>query len=70
MLAGRNTSSCRMDEEAWTPPARMIKLTKEREIEPYPWVHPDEERWGAAARSEDAPRCAPLILRLGADGAV
>jgi hypothetical protein len=26
------------------PPVRMIKLTTEREISPYPWVHPDEER--------------------------
>jgi hypothetical protein len=35
-----------MDEEAWPPSVRIIKLTKEREIEPYPRVHPDEERWG------------------------
>jgi hypothetical protein len=26
------------------PPVRMIKLTAEREITPYKWVHPDEER--------------------------
>jgi hypothetical protein len=26
------------------PPLHMIKLTETREITPYPWVHPDEER--------------------------
>jgi DNA-directed RNA polymerase subunit RPC12/RpoP len=26
------------------PPVRMIKLTEQREITPYKWVHPDEER--------------------------
>jgi hypothetical protein len=26
------------------PPVRMIKLTAAREITPYKWVHPDEER--------------------------
>jgi hypothetical protein len=26
------------------PPAPMVKLTKTREITPYQWVHPDEER--------------------------
>jgi hypothetical protein len=26
------------------PPVHMIKLTQEREITPYVWVHPDEER--------------------------
>jgi hypothetical protein len=26
------------------PPAHMIKLTETREITPYVWVHPDEER--------------------------
>jgi hypothetical protein len=25
--------------------AHMIKLTETREITPYLWVHPDEERW-------------------------
>jgi hypothetical protein len=25
-------------------PAHMIKLTETREITPYVWVHPDEER--------------------------
>jgi hypothetical protein len=28
----------------YAPPVRMIKLTQEREITPYIWVHPDEER--------------------------
>jgi hypothetical protein len=26
------------------PPVHMIKLTQEREITPYVWVHPDEDR--------------------------
>src|SRR6266403_414334 len=34
--------SCRKDRYA--PPVRMIKLTEAREITPYLWVHPDEER--------------------------
>jgi hypothetical protein len=28
----------------YSPPVYMIKLTKQREIDPYLWVHPDEER--------------------------
>ncbi|HVD72390.1 MAG TPA: hypothetical protein VNC81_02240 [Xanthobacteraceae bacterium] len=28
----------------YKPPVHMIKLTQEREIMPYVWVHPDEER--------------------------
>ena len=27
------------------PSVRMIKLTEAREITPYKWGHPDEERW-------------------------
>jgi hypothetical protein len=27
----------------YKPPVRMIKLTEQREITPYKWVHPDEE---------------------------
>jgi hypothetical protein len=27
----------------YKPPVRMIKLTEQREIAPYKWVHPDEE---------------------------
>lgn len=27
-----------------SPPVHMIKLTKEREIAPYVWVHPDGQR--------------------------
>ena len=34
--------SCKKGRVA--PPVRMIKLTAEREITPYKWVHPDEER--------------------------
>jgi hypothetical protein len=28
----------------YAPPVHMIKLTETREIAPYVWVHPDEER--------------------------
>ena len=28
----------------YAPPVDMIKLTQEREITPYVWVHPDEDR--------------------------
>jgi hypothetical protein len=28
----------------WPPPVRMIKLTEARQITPYKWVHPDEQR--------------------------
>jgi hypothetical protein len=34
--------SCRKGRYA--PPVHMIKLTERREITPYAWVHPDEER--------------------------
>lgn len=34
--------SCR--KERYAPPVHMIKLTETREIAPYAWVHPDEER--------------------------
>jgi hypothetical protein len=34
--------SCKKGQYA--PPVRMIKLTETREITPYKWVHPDEER--------------------------
>jgi hypothetical protein len=34
--------SCRKGR--WAPPVHMIKLTEMREITPYKWVHPDEER--------------------------
>jgi hypothetical protein len=34
--------SCRKGRYA--PPVHMIKLTREREIAPYAWVHPDDDR--------------------------
>lgn len=34
--------ACRKGRHA--PPVHMIKLTDNREITPYLWVHPDEER--------------------------
>jgi hypothetical protein len=33
---------CRSCRKA--PPVHMIKLIVQREITPYKWVHPDEER--------------------------
>jgi hypothetical protein len=38
----RQCRSCRKGRYA--PPVSMVKLTEAREIAPYPWVHPDEER--------------------------
>jgi hypothetical protein len=34
--------SCRKGRHA--PPVHIIKLTERREITPYKWVHPDEDR--------------------------
>jgi hypothetical protein len=34
--------SCRTPR--YSPPVNMIRLTETREITPYVWVHPDEER--------------------------
>jgi hypothetical protein len=36
---------------AYAPPVHMIKLTQEREIAPYVWVHPDDDdrRYDAGA---------------------
>jgi Fe-S-cluster-containing hydrogenase component 2 len=28
----------------YAPPVHMIRLTRERQIAPYPWVHPDDDR--------------------------
>jgi hypothetical protein len=30
----------------YAPGVHVIKLTEKREIAPYKWAHPDEERWG------------------------
>ena len=35
---------CRSCRKGRYSPAHMIKLTETREIAPYVWVHPDEER--------------------------
>jgi Fe-S-cluster-containing hydrogenase component 2 len=40
--AGLKCRSCKKGRYA--PPVHMIKLTQEREITPYVWVHPDDER--------------------------
>ena len=42
LKASLKCRSCRKGRAA--PPVRMIKLTQEREITPYKWVHPEEER--------------------------
>src|SRR6476469_6413769 len=53
----------------YKPPVRMIKLTEQREIMPYKWVHPDEERWKYSVRQHSDPRhslrrgCRRLRLR-------
>jgi hypothetical protein len=35
--------SGRRQKGRYAPPVHMFKLTQEREIAPYPWVHPDED---------------------------
>jgi hypothetical protein len=35
---------CRLCKKGrYAPPVHMIKLTQEREITPYAWVHPDDD---------------------------
>jgi hypothetical protein len=41
--------SCRKGRYA--PPVRMIKLTETREITPYQWMHPNEERGPPGSRA-------------------
>jgi hypothetical protein len=41
-MASLKCRSCRKGKYAL--PVRMIRLTEEREITPYVWVDPDEER--------------------------
>jgi hypothetical protein len=33
-----------MQKGRYAPPVHMIKLTQEREIPAYVWVHPDDDR--------------------------
>ena len=43
--AGSRRLKCRSCRKGrYAPPVHMIKLTERREITPYKWVHPDEER--------------------------
>jgi hypothetical protein len=42
-LLGRGASESNFDPSSMFRPVRMIKLTKQRQIDPYPWVHPDDE---------------------------
>jgi hypothetical protein len=53
LSAGRGTAIWRLEatlkyrscrKGRYGPPARMVKLTTSREITPYNWVRPDEER--------------------------
>ncbi len=36
------------------PPVHMVRLTEQREITPYPWVHPDERTGEAPPSRTDA----------------
>jgi hypothetical protein len=31
------------EKNRYAPPVHMIRLTQEREITPYVWVHPDDD---------------------------
>jgi uncharacterized protein YlaI len=42
LVASLKCRSCRKGRHA--PPVHMIRLTDQREITPYVWVHPDDER--------------------------
>lgn len=42
LTAAPKCRSCKKGRYA--PPVHMIKLTEKREITPYKWVHPDEDR--------------------------
>src|SRR6267378_3043655 len=59
--------SCRTPR--YSPPVHMIKLTQEREITPYVWVHPDEERRKGrdlrAVRAYPSGRCLPVAVLAG-----
>ena len=45
--------SCRKGRYA--PPVHMIRLTETQEIAPYPWVDPDEDRYGGSRRLLTSP---------------
>src|SRR6202022_4590601 len=57
----------------YAPPVHMVKPTMEREITPYVWVHPDEERraWAVQAKSDSSGSsshssiCAEAMVRFG-----
>jgi hypothetical protein len=34
----------------YSPAVNMIKLTNEREIDPYLWEHPNDKRWRPPVR--------------------
>ncbi len=36
----------------YAPPVRMIRLSEQREITPYVWVRPDEDRWLSLERRD------------------
>jgi hypothetical protein len=39
-----STAQRKPSRVGYAPPVHMIKLTETREIAPYVWVHPDEDR--------------------------
>jgi hypothetical protein len=44
-LEAGGRAECRSCKKGrYEPPVHMIKLTETREITPYRWVHPDEDR--------------------------
>ena len=45
IVSSRSAPACQSCRKGrYAPPVHMIKLTEKREITPYRWVHPDEER--------------------------
>jgi hypothetical protein len=42
--AARSSLSAPRIARRYRPPVHMIRLTSQREITPYKWVHPDDQR--------------------------
>ena len=42
--AGAGLGMPAVPNSRYSPPVHLIRLTTEREITPYVWVHPDDER--------------------------
>ncbi len=54
-----------MPKGRYAPPVHMIKLTETREITPYIWVHPDEERWSERPHKRSDRRGSSTIRKRG-----